>query len=336
VSVIVIFLTASSLASTAQATTVRDVSCSGSTNVASGTLVRLHLGGWIAANPGLVEAFRHGNTVVLTANGVVIPVSETDWSEPEPFSDATHSNDWITFWTHLLESPITSTTTFVWTVTLNHPMIPDPSVPGGGRPFQFEAGTVWHVSTCTVTVADITVSGHVQDATGAPVGNVHVRVFDATNGSCCAATATTGADGSYTLLVAAGQYRLAFYPPTSTGLAGAFWPSATTYSGATTLIVTADTLADIVLPPGALVTATIHTAAGLPFPNARVIVGSGAGLVNEAATTDSAGVLAVRLVNGVYTIDIYPPGSCCTGSPLTRIDVTVSGVDQDVGTFVLP
>jgi hypothetical protein len=182
-------------------------------------------------------------------------------------------------------------------------------VDGSGLSYDYGSATQYAVTGTTTTTANFSVpavgglSGTVTDTSGAALDGVNVVVFDAA-GNQIPSTATTAADGTYTISdVLPGSYEVEFDGLAGSNLASTFYggvtlataTKVTVSSGATTASVNAT------LAAGATVSGTVTAAqGGAPLGGLPVEVLDAQGNVVAGATTNP---------NGSYTLTDVPAGT---------------------------
>ncbi|HYK02078.1 MAG TPA: carboxypeptidase regulatory-like domain-containing protein [Thermoanaerobaculia bacterium] len=122
------------------------------------------------------------------------------------------------------------------------------------------------------------------------------------------ASATSDATGSYTLVVAPGDYRIAVSDPSMT-FATLFYGGATHFRLAQTLSVTGNMSAiDVTLPRGGRISGTVRDAlTTLPLAGITVAAYDEAGLAIAFATTGADGRYASVVAPGAYRIVAFDP-----------------------------
>lgn len=148
------------------------------------------------------------------------------------------------------------------------------------------------VSATIVLPLKPVLSGRVFGPDGLPAANVQMeatrqadleaRERDACGGDVASppATATTGADGTFGLLLEPGMYRLEYTPPASAG---------SPQHVEARIMISADMTRDVNLPPGVLVDGLVRTAGDTPAANCEV---------RAYATGAGGAVLRARAVSG--------------------------------------
>jgi hypothetical protein len=139
------------------------------------------------------------------------------------------------------------------------------------------------------------VTGTTRDPSGAPLGGVTVVAYD--EAGMLAASATSGGDGRYSLVVAPGSYRVLAYDPNLT-YATSYAGGAISYEATVPLVVNAaaSTTADFTMRPGVRVTGTVKTDQGTALSGIEIFALDANG--NRVAGATSA--------NGTFTIVVRP------------------------------
>jgi hypothetical protein len=127
------------------------------------------------------------------------------------------------------------------------------------------------------------------------------------DGTLHAAT-TSGANGTYTLVVAPGQYRIAVSDPSLT-YATLFYGGATHFTLAQTLTVTANLSAiDVTLPRAGRVTGIVRDAlTTFQLAGIRVAAYDSSGLAISSATTGADGRYTLAVAPGAYRLVAFDP-----------------------------
>lgn len=122
------------------------------------------------------------------------------------------------------------------------------------------------------------------------------------------ASATSDANGNYTLVVVPGQYRIAVSDP-SLAFATLFYGGATHFRNAQTVNVTADMSAiDVTLPRGGRVTGIARDAIGnAPLAGINVAAYDASGLAVSSATTGTDGRYSLVVAPGAYRMVAFDP-----------------------------
>src|SRR5580692_11144339 len=93
------------------------------------------------------------------------------------------------------------------------------------------------VSPPHAMAADSSITGVVEDASGAPQANVTVNALDPGTGATDASTATAS-DGTFSVAVDAGTYNVQFVPPSGSGLQTYLVPDVNSGAAPLTIVLT--------------------------------------------------------------------------------------------------
>ena len=149
-------------------------------------------------------------------------------------------------------------------------------------------------------------TGTVRDAaTSQPLGGKTVAAYDAAG--LLVAEATTAADGTYTLAVVPGQYRLLVSDP-AMQYATAYAGGAASYDATLPLAATAagTTPADLAMRRGVRVSGSVELADGSPVTGVEIFAVD-AGGDRVAATTSADGAFALVVLPGTYRFRAVDP-----------------------------
>src|SRR5438105_1420940 len=189
---------------------------------------------------------------------------------------------------------------------------------GGGDPPSQYAPSNWQAYRYGITVSGSTtvdvnlpvvkISGMVNGADGPAVANASVNANSNRSDISPQASfysngyATTGSDGSYSMLLFAGTASFNTYPP-----------SGTTYSplAESNISFTGDTTHNVTLATLSLISGTIRGLGGNPIANANVnVYSSSSGQYLASGSTDSNGQYSVGATGTVYIyfrVGSHPP-----------------------------
>lgn len=164
------------------------------------------------------------------------------------------------------------------------------------------------------SAATFAVSGTVT-ANGAPVAGVVVYAYVGGDGAvCCEAVsgAVTAADGTYSIDLEPGSYRVRFYPNTN-GLVEEWWDGASGFGSSDDVVVQAEneTGIDASLLAGSTITGTITNAGGIPLEGIGVhaMDASEECCIWVTGTSTAAdGTYALTVPNGSYRLFFYSSG----------------------------
>jgi len=181
-------------------------------------------------------------------------------------------------------------------------------------------------AACALAVPGVlraaTITGVVRDEGGVGVANVDIDFIDQCSGdNVFIATDHTAADGSFSLVIAAGTYDVHFVPAAGSTLVSGDVQDYVVAGNASFGVET--------LHPGRLVSGTVLTpalgpAAGIDLKWTNVALDHRVFL--SKTVTDAAGHYAIRVPSGTWTIDFRPP----VGSPFAdaeRIGLVVGASD---------
>jgi hypothetical protein len=218
-------------------------------------------------------------------------------------------------------------------------------LPGRTQGF-FLAASEARVGVDIVLATARPVSGTVTDEEGLPVEGVTVSTSDYWG----PISTTTAADGSYTLLVGAGEYRIQFVAPSDRNLMDEYYDDAATVATATPVVVTTVPIVgiDAELSPGATITGTVTSPGSIPFAGTPIeVYQAGSSFFDhtlirqlEAATDGSYTTRGLRPGNyivrfrtpaGSSLVEEFWQGSIADVLGATQITLgsgaTVSGID---------
>jgi len=179
---------------------------------------------------------------------------------------------------------------------------------GGGSDFRF-AQTL-HVISDLVNI-DVTlprggrVSGTVRTDSGQPLHGITVAAYDVAG--MIAGSATTGADGRYSMVVAAGTYRVLAFDPQLV-YATSFVGGATSYEATAPVVVETDAALtiDFTMRWGVRVSGTVSTDKGTPLTGVEIFALDSNG--NRAAAAESVnGAFAIVVPAGTYRFIAIDP-----------------------------
>ncbi len=163
--------------------------------------------------------------------------------------------------------------------------------------------------TLEVTVARIT--GKIKDSNESGIGNIGIQVFDYDSALQVADT-LSDKDGSFTLPVPPGRYRLFILPLSGQNRIGSeFYNNVKNWNEANVVEAILNEeikLNDIILEEGFSLKGVVRDTSGKPMPDIRVnIYGFDSGVWSGSAYTDNEGTFSINgLSAGVYRINIIP------------------------------
>jgi len=159
----------------------------------------------------------------------------------------------------------------------------------------------------------ITVSGKVTDQSGIPIADVIVEIIDPATGSTTA-SATTGSDGVYVVLVDAGTYDVKVTPPESSGFQ-ITTVSNQSLAGNTTLSLSSPIEAQSIFQ----LSGKITNEAGTPISGVSVdVIDPLSGNIVVSTISDTNGDYAAEIAGGTYTLEVTPPAG--SGYQTTHVE----------------
>jgi hypothetical protein len=159
----------------------------------------------------------------------------------------------------------------------------------------------------------LTISGTVTGAGGAGLAGVLVYAYTGGSGATCCTPVTganTASDGTYTLNVDAGTYRLRLFP--GTGYIEEWYDNAPAFESALDVVVTTGHIAgiDAALDQGSKIAGTVTAAGGAPLAGIGVHAFNATQACCNWVTgtqTDPTGAYTLTLANGSYRLLFYVP-----------------------------
>lgn len=164
------------------------------------------------------------------------------------------------------------------------------------------------------------VSGTVRNNTAQPLAGMTVGAYD--EAGVLVASATTGADGRYELVVAPGTYRLVAFDPTL-NFATSYAGGATSYETAAPIAVVADATitADFVMRRGVRVTGTVSTPNGTAADGVEVFALDASGNRVAGAVSHDGAFTIVVLPGSYRFIAIDPTHRYAAAAPSSEIAI---------------
>ncbi len=184
------------------------------------------------------------------------------------------------------------------------------------------AALVLTASLTTVAAHAATISGFVKTEAGAGIGNVDVDFIDQCTGDNIFLSGDkTAADGSFSIVVAAGTYDIHFIAPAAAAVCAGDLQDI--------VVSTSTSLGTVTLHPGRLVAGTVKTptlgnAANVDFKFTNSATGDRVFVTKDLTT--AGGAYSIRVPSGTYDIDFRPPaGNAYTDK--VRRGLVVAGSD---------
>ena len=159
------------------------------------------------------------------------------------------------------------------------------------------------------------IAGTVTGPGGLPLRGIAVAAIPS-DASGSIATTTTGADGTYTVPVAPGTYRVAFNDATAAHASGFAAPGGWTGLAADASEVSVgDTAAqvDVELPEGSAILGTVTGQDGQPVADTRLVAEDAAGTAVAESVTDALGRYVVSVPRGSWLVHVPDSGATVPG-----------------------